>query len=116
LHRKAEIAGALTVDWSGNGTLQPQAHHGRATVALRNGRYDELRELDADITGTYSPKTMTFRRSNFDPIAAAAPDRRLPLPTRLSVRALPSVNPVLSVTEFRALSLAADFFAIDVSD
>jgi hypothetical protein len=45
-------------------------------------------------------------------MAAAAPDRRLPLARRRSVRALPEVKPSLSVTEARALSLAVDFLLV----
>ncbi len=49
-------------------------------------------------------------------MAAAAPDRRLPLAMRRSVRALPEVKPSLSVTEARALSLAGVFLVVITGD
>ncbi len=49
-------------------------------------------------------------------MAAAAPDRRLPLAMRRSVRALPEVKPSLSVTEARALSLAVVFLVVITGD
>ena len=49
-------------------------------------------------------------------MAAAAPDRRLPLAMRRSVRALPEVKPSLSVTEARALLFAVVFLVVIARD
>lgn len=53
---QAELGGSLKLDWRGSGTVRPQSHFGAATMVLRDGRYNDFRELGADVSGMYSPE------------------------------------------------------------
>ncbi len=51
-----EIAGALQVSWNGNGEVKNPTHEGSANLALTNGRYGELEDLNASGKLQYSPE------------------------------------------------------------
>ena len=60
---KAQIGGALTLDWSGRGQLHaPMAHTGELSVNLAKGVYAGHAGISLEVTGAYTPDTITFSK------------------------------------------------------
>ena len=59
LGNKTDIAGALAVNWEGNGTLATFKNTGQLELTLEDGRYAELENLEAKIEAKYTPEELS---------------------------------------------------------
>jgi hypothetical protein len=57
---QAGLAGALDLDWRGSGDLASLRSTGALQFSLANGRFQDIRSINAAITGTYSPDRLDF--------------------------------------------------------
>ena len=55
---KNELAGSLTLDWSGGGDAIKFKNGGQLKLVLENGRFGNLKSLQANINATYSPEAL----------------------------------------------------------
>ncbi|HEV3409997.1 MAG TPA: translocation/assembly module TamB domain-containing protein, partial [Chthoniobacterales bacterium] len=67
--KKTELAGALAINWHGNGALSGFKNNGDLKLTLRDGRFADLDELEATIDANYTPEELNV------PIVYAASDR-----------------------------------------
>ena len=51
-----DIAGSLMIDWEGSGNAAAFKNSGKLKLVLENGRYANLKALQANIDATYSPE------------------------------------------------------------
>jgi hypothetical protein len=66
-----ELAGAVTLDWEGNGDAQTFKNSGKLKFVLQKARYGNLQSLQTNIDASYSPERldvpiMFFATSNMD--------------------------------------------------
>ena len=66
-----DIAGAVRLEWQGNGDAQSIKNSGKLNLALDKGRYGNLQSLRANVDATYSPEGLDvpiifFATSNMD--------------------------------------------------
>jgi autotransporter translocation and assembly factor TamB len=52
---KGELAGSLTMNWQGSGSLSNLTKNGSLKLALNNGRFGDQKGLQANVDATYSP-------------------------------------------------------------
>ncbi len=52
---KGELAGSLTMNWEGSGSVADFARNGSFKLALNNGRFGNQKGLQANVDATYSP-------------------------------------------------------------
>ncbi len=57
---KGGVAGALDLNWSGKGDLATLESTGGLQVSLKNARVQDVRAINADIAGSYSPEQVDF--------------------------------------------------------
>jgi hypothetical protein len=50
------VAGALTLDWDGGGSVAEIRHSGSVQLKLMGGKFGPLQPIDAEIAGKYSPE------------------------------------------------------------
>ncbi|MBA2744218.1 MAG: translocation/assembly module TamB domain-containing protein, partial [Chthoniobacterales bacterium] len=55
---KSELAGALAVNWEGSGAISTFKNTGTLNLTLANGRFADLRKLEAKIDANYSPEEL----------------------------------------------------------
>jgi hypothetical protein len=65
------LAGAVKLDWEGNGNAQAFKNSGKLTFVLQKGRYGNLQSLQANVEASYSPDGLEvpiifFATSNMD--------------------------------------------------
>lgn len=57
LGREEALGGRLSASWSGSGGLDG-GHQGTADLKLQDARYGKMEDLGAELSGTYTPKTI----------------------------------------------------------
>ena len=57
---KGGLAGALNLDWTGSGDLKTLASTGQLQFSLSNGKVQDIRAINASISGNYSPAGVDF--------------------------------------------------------
>jgi len=57
---KGGVAGALGLDWQGEGDLDTLASTGSLNFSLRNGRVADVHAINAAIAGSYNPEEIDF--------------------------------------------------------
>lgn len=67
--KPTELAGALAIDWEGNGAISTFKNTGNLKLTLKAGRYAELKNLEATVDANYSPEELNV------PIIYAASDQ-----------------------------------------
>lgn len=55
---KSDLAGALAVNWEGNGAISTFKNTGNLKLTLKNGRYANLNKLEANVDANYSPEEL----------------------------------------------------------
>jgi autotransporter translocation and assembly factor TamB len=55
---ETELAGALAINWEGNGALSNFKNTGNLKLTLDNGRYADLDKLEAKVDANYSPEEL----------------------------------------------------------
>jgi autotransporter translocation and assembly factor TamB len=68
---QSDIAGAVRLEWQGNGDAQTFKNSGKLNLALDKGRYGNLQSLRANVDASYSPEGLDvpiifFATSNMD--------------------------------------------------
>ena len=66
---KTELAGALAINWEGDGAIETFKNTGKLKLTLKNGRYAELRKLEATVDANYTPEELNV------PIIYASSDK-----------------------------------------
>lgn len=56
--KKTELAGALALNWNGEGDAASFKNHGDLKLSLTNGRYADLQNLQAKVEAHYSPNEL----------------------------------------------------------
>ena len=57
--KKTELGGSLVINWTGSGGFAARFdHRGDLKLALDNGRYGELRKLEAKLDAAYTPEAL----------------------------------------------------------
>ncbi|MDQ6656065.1 MAG: translocation/assembly module TamB domain-containing protein, partial [Verrucomicrobiota bacterium] len=56
--KPTELGGALAINWHGDGTAGDFKSHGKLDLNLTNGRYADLRKLEAKIDASYTPEEL----------------------------------------------------------
>ena len=56
--KKTDLAGALKIDWHGDGAISEFKHTGALKLTLQGGRFGELTNLRADIDASYTPEAL----------------------------------------------------------
>ena len=69
LQNKTELAGALAINWEGNGALQTFKNTGALKLTLKDGRYANLNKVEATVDANYTPEELNV------PIIYAASDK-----------------------------------------
>ncbi|HEX8679355.1 MAG TPA: hypothetical protein VF683_05325, partial [Chthoniobacterales bacterium] len=67
--KKTELAGALAVNWHGNGTVSDFKNTGDVKLTLKGGRFDTVDKVEATIDANYTPEELNV------PIIYAASDK-----------------------------------------
>ncbi|MEP6821807.1 MAG: AsmA-like C-terminal region-containing protein, partial [Chthoniobacterales bacterium] len=58
MDNKSELAGSLAVNWEGNGALTGFKNTGDLKLKLENGRYGDLKKLEATVDANYTPQEL----------------------------------------------------------
>ena len=56
--KPTELAGALAINWHGNGAISTFKNTGKLNLTLDDGRYADLRNLEAKIDANYTPEEL----------------------------------------------------------
>ena len=57
---KNTLAGALNLDWQGNGDISTLRSNGNLDVSLKNGRVQDIAAINVAVSGSYSPEQLDF--------------------------------------------------------
>ncbi len=58
MENTSELAGSLAVNWEGNGTVTGFKNSGDLKLKLENGRYGNLKKLEATVDANYTPQEL----------------------------------------------------------